>query len=630
MGELSQGVVLIHELAQRRGAEELLDDGRDRPDVDEALGGDGVEILHGHALADDPLQAGEAHAELVLQELTHAAKAAVTQVVNVVGGAGAVHHAAQVVDGGQDVVLGDVLGDEILGVLLDGVRPVLGVGAAVLLEELLEGGEADLFLDAVLLGVKVHELRHVHHAVGEDLHGLAVHGGDDGLVDAAAGDLLGLLAVQGLAVHGDDLAGEGIGHGRGQGLASQAGPDVHLLVELIPADLGDVVAPGVEEEGVQVAFGALHRGGLAGTKAAVDLEKALFPGLAGVLLEGGENALVLAEELLDLPVGLHAKGADEAGDGNLAVFIDADVEDVHGVGLILQPGAAVGNDGGGVGVLVGLVHLVAVVHAGAADDLRDNDALCAIDDEGAAVGHQREISHEDLLLLDLVGLLVVQAHPHLDGLGIGGVALLALLHGVLGRLVHAVVEEAQLQVSGVVGDGVDVLEDLVESLSQETLIGILLNLQEVGDLENSVVIMLGIALAKGLAVHDVLNHCHVRSSQPFLWNSRSWHTRRCCRKVQNCILQSPLRHDKLTMETSGSTMHLGMVDCYYIICVFSRQLDIGENMHHFCVLHKDGFCFLCNKENAARAGGGLPPHRMRRRQKFLLTAGEKCDILSQK
>ena len=60
-------------------------------------------------------------------------------------------------------------------------------------------------------------------------------------------------------------------------------------------------------------------------------------------------------------------------------------------------------------------------------------------------------------------------------------------------------------------------------------------------------------------------------------------------------------------------MHLGMVDRYYIISVVSRQLDMGENMHHFCVLHKDGFCFLCNKENAARAGSGLPPHRMRRR-----------------
>ena len=49
-----------------------------------------VQILNGHALPDDALQAGEADAELVLQQLAHAAQAAVAQVVDVVGGADAV------------------------------------------------------------------------------------------------------------------------------------------------------------------------------------------------------------------------------------------------------------------------------------------------------------------------------------------------------------------------------------------------------------------------------------------------------------------------------------------------------------------------------------------------------------
>src|SRR5699024_10216843 len=89
------------------GAEELLDDGGDGPDVDEALGGDGVQVLDGHALPDDPLQPGEAHAELVLQQLAHAAQAAVAQVVDVVGGTGAVDHAVEVVDGGAGELLDD-------------------------------------------------------------------------------------------------------------------------------------------------------------------------------------------------------------------------------------------------------------------------------------------------------------------------------------------------------------------------------------------------------------------------------------------------------------------------------------------------------------------------------------------
>ena len=59
-----------------------------------------------------------------------------------------------------------------------------------------------------------------------------------------------------------------------------------------------------------------------------------------------------------------AQGTDQAGDGQLAVLVDADIEDVAQVGLILQPGAPVGDDGGGIGVVVGLVLVVGIVHAG--------------------------------------------------------------------------------------------------------------------------------------------------------------------------------------------------------------------------------------------------------------------------
>ena len=85
MRQLREGVGLIHELAERAGAEELLDARRDGTDIDKALGGDDVEILQGHALADDALHAGKADAELVLQQLADAADTAVAQMVDIVG-----------------------------------------------------------------------------------------------------------------------------------------------------------------------------------------------------------------------------------------------------------------------------------------------------------------------------------------------------------------------------------------------------------------------------------------------------------------------------------------------------------------------------------------------------------------
>ena len=264
---------------------------------------------------------------------------------------------------------------------------------------------------------------------------------------------------------------------------------------------------GIEQQPFQMGSGSLHRGRLAGTQTAVDFQQGILLGLAGVLFQGGQDPLVLAEHLLDLLVGAHAQGADQAGDGQFPVLIDAHPEHIGVIGFVLQPGAAVGNHGGGVGMLVGLVHLVAVVHAGAADDLGDDDTLRAVDDEGAAVGHHGEVAHEDLLLLDLVGLGVAQTNPNLDGLGVGGVPLLALLDGVLGPVLHGVIQEGKLQLAGEVRNGAHIPEHLPQSLVQEPLVGVLLDLEHVGDFQNFLVLRVG--LTHGLAEHLVPDHCHM-------------------------------------------------------------------------------------------------------------------------
>ena len=86
------------------------------------------------------------------------------------------------------------------------------------------------------------------------------------------------------------------------------------------------------------------------------------------------------------------------------------------------------------------------------------------------MGHEGEIAHEDLLLLDLAGLLVMQAYLHLHGGGIGGVTRLALLHVILGLLVHAEVDEAQLQIACIVANGGHIREHLVQAGLQKPLV----------------------------------------------------------------------------------------------------------------------------------------------------------------
>ena len=105
VGEPRQRVGLVHELRQLRGPEELLDGRHHRPDVDQGLRGDGLDVLGRHALANHPLHPGQADPDLVLDELAHRADAPVGEVVLVVEAVPrlALGQVQQVAAGGQDL-----------------------------------------------------------------------------------------------------------------------------------------------------------------------------------------------------------------------------------------------------------------------------------------------------------------------------------------------------------------------------------------------------------------------------------------------------------------------------------------------------------------------------------------------
>ena len=86
-------------------------------------------------------------------------------------------------------------------------------------------------------------------------------------------------------------------------------------------------------------------------------------------------------------------------------------------------------------------------HAGRAVQLRNDDALGAVDDEGAVVGHQRNFAEEDFLLLDVadglvagLGILVENGQPDgdLERSGVGHAALFALGHVVFQLQAHGI------------------------------------------------------------------------------------------------------------------------------------------------------------------------------------------------
>ncbi len=229
VGQTRERVVLIHELRQLRGSEELLDRGDDGTDVDERLRRDRLDVLGGHALAHDALHAGEARADLVLDELADGADAAVAEVIDVV--------------------------------------------------------ELDAHLDLLAVALTLRRL-------------------DSG-------------------VEGDEVA-----DGRGDVVdrehrVRQRGIDAELPVDLVAADLGQVVALGVEVEVVEQVARSLGGRGLGGTQLLVDVEQRLLLRGDGVLRQGLADRLELAELLEDLRLG-PAEGLEQHGDRLLALAVEAD------------------------------------------------------------------------------------------------------------------------------------------------------------------------------------------------------------------------------------------------------------------------------------------------------------------
>src|SRR4029078_10325475 len=117
------------------------------------------------------------------------------------------------------------------------------------------------------------------------------------------------------------------------------------------------------------------------------------------------------------------------------------------------------------------------------DELRDDDALGAVDDERAVLGHHREVPHEDRLLADLARLLVDEADRHRERGLIGQVLLTALLDSDR-RIAELVLAELDGERAGVVLDRRDVVDRLAEALLQEPIERGLLDVDQVGKVEN--------------------------------------------------------------------------------------------------------------------------------------------------
>ena len=104
VGDFGKRIGLVHELRKLRTAEELANRGHDRLRVHQIVRhGSGHFLVHRHLFLDRALHANEADAELVFEQFTDRAHAAVAQVIDVVQRADVLAQLHQVADGRDEV-----------------------------------------------------------------------------------------------------------------------------------------------------------------------------------------------------------------------------------------------------------------------------------------------------------------------------------------------------------------------------------------------------------------------------------------------------------------------------------------------------------------------------------------------
>ncbi len=301
------------------------------------------------------------------------------------------------------------------------------------------------------------------------------------------GDFLAGLGVDFAGLRVDEVLGQIVAD---QFLIRQPQRLQALFLELTRAAHGQLLA-GLEHDLAGVGVDQVVDGAVAAETGGVERHApaVLGPLVADLLVERAEDGFAVEPER-----------EHQRGHRNLAAAVDTREHDVLGVEFDIEPGTAIGNHARGKQQLargMGLALVVIEEYARRTMHLRDDDALGAVDDEGAVHGHERDVAHVDVLLLDVLdglgaGFLVDiehdQAQRHLQRRSIGHAALTALVDVVFRRL-KLVTDEFEHRGAGEIRDRKHRPEHRLQAFvqpasgrfidHQELIIGRLLNLNEV-------------------------------------------------------------------------------------------------------------------------------------------------------
>ena len=437
----------------------------------------------GHAFPHHSLHSGQADAVLILEQLSHRADAPVSKMVNVVVVSKTILQMHIIIYGGDNILLGHMLGHQLMDVLLDGLRQLFRI-LGKLLQNLSQHGIIHLLVDAEISGIAVHEAGEVNHHVGENLHipllGLNVHERNRGILDG-----IRHLRSHLVSCRRKDLPRGRIHHIGGQNAVPDSVLQCQLLVEFVSAHLGQIISAGIEEHGIDQTLCAFHAERLPGTYLFVQLKETLLIILSSVLGKAGLYLGFVTENLPDLIIGANTQSSNQNGDGHLTGTVHTHIEYIIRIRLVLQPRTPIRNHRAGIEPFSDLVMAYGVINARGTNQLAYDDSFGAIDHESTRLSHQGKVAHKDLMLADLLFFLIIKADSHRQGCRISSISFFTLFN----RILHVIpaqlkIHEFQTKRAAVVGYGRDIVEGFPQPLVKEPLIGVFLDFDQIGHLQN--------------------------------------------------------------------------------------------------------------------------------------------------
>ena len=126
-----------------------------------------------------------------------------------------------------------------------------------------------------------------------------------------------------------------------------------------------------------------------------------------------------------------------------------------------------------------------IINAGGTHQLTYDNSLRTIDYKGSGLCHQGKITHKYFMLTDFFFFLIVEADSNRQRRCIGSIPFLAFLNRIFNIvLAQLKVHKFKAKGTAVICDRRDIIKNLFQSLVKKPLIGILLDFDQIGHLQN--------------------------------------------------------------------------------------------------------------------------------------------------